>query len=231
MSHISSIGAGLFTTYLMSGEIVTAEQFSRMTHTQLLALFAGGEKIGGNEVEDLHGKVADGSKGDGSDDTITYPILNDLSPNPHAKWNQLVNLREIPAIGTPPNLTNVPEYGSKISKQIQAQADPESTEITTNLVPAEWIQPVDSDQPVNGETALGQARKDKKPRVFAFVLVNAEVATKPEYALTGEGLGKDGRENTIVFFVGAIESYLMTPSLSHAPKPVSYTHLTLPTKA
>ena len=33
------------------------------------------------------------------------------------------NVREFPAMGTPPNIVNVPTYGQKTSQQIQGQAD------------------------------------------------------------------------------------------------------------
>src|SRR6187399_3303694 len=51
---------------------------------------------------------------------------------------RIKNVRTFPAIGTPPNIVNVPTYGQSTSLQIQGQADAPSMEITLNYVANDW---------------------------------------------------------------------------------------------
>lgn len=48
------------------------------------------------------------------------------------------NVREFPQMGTPPNIVNVPVYGSKVSRQVQGQADAPTFEVTLNYIPSDW---------------------------------------------------------------------------------------------
>jgi len=48
------------------------------------------------------------------------------------------NIREIPPVGTPSNIVNVPVYGQSVSSQVQAQADAPDMTLTVNYVPSEW---------------------------------------------------------------------------------------------
>ena len=110
MSHISSIGAGVFSdlavaapaTELTSGGISALD-----TAAEFQALFA-------TEID-----TVGGTKGSGT-------------------FVRIKNVREFPGMGTPPNVVNVPAYGAKTSQQIQGQADAPSMELKLNFVAADW---------------------------------------------------------------------------------------------
>ena len=187
MAHVSSIGSGLFSTFIVSGDVVTPTQYETIikesNQAKLKALFT--KALVGSNLAAEAGAALKTSE----------------APSTSGKWNRIPNLRELPAVGTPPSLTNVPEYGSKISKQIQAQADPENVEITINNVPSAWV----------ATTALGKMLADKKSHIFLFILANTEPTG---YALETGELGT--QENTIVAFLASMASKLDTPSLSDA---------------
>ena len=118
------------------------------------------------------------------------------------------NVREFPAMGTPPNVVNVPVYGSATSQQIQGQADAPSMELTLNFVAAEWAKEVGN--------VLGNMVGDGKQYVFRFTLMNSEPtgsgATK--YASTSAGLGTV--ENSQYYWIGKLEALQVTPQLTDA---------------
>jgi hypothetical protein len=123
---------------------------------------------------------------------------------------RFANVREFPAMGTPPNVVNVPTYGSKTSQQIQGQSDAPSMEIQLNFVGSDWAK---------GTSLLGDMVGDGKQYVFRFALLNAEPtgvgATK--YASTAAGLGGGGNtENTIYYWIGKLEALQVTPQLTDA---------------
>ena len=112
MSHITSIGAGMFSDMAIAlpATALTASALAALdTAAEFQALFA-------SEVESVGGV-----KG-----TNTFVRLK--------------NVREFPSMGTPPNIVNVPVYGQKTSQQIQGQADSPSIELTLNFVPADWAK-------------------------------------------------------------------------------------------
>jgi hypothetical protein len=121
----------------------------------------------------------------------TTPALNE--------YVRIKNVREFPAIGTPPNIVNVPVFGQTVSQQIQGQADAPSMEITLNYVATQWAS----------ATPLGDLVGSGKQAVFRFSLLNAMPTT---YDSTVTGLG--AVENTYWYFNGKIDSLLVTPSLS-----------------
>lgn len=117
------------------------------------------------------------------------------------------NVREFPAMGTPPNVVNVPVYGQKSSQQIQGQSDAPSLEITVNYIPADWA---------NG-TVLGNMITDGKLRAFRFTLLNADsTGTTPatKYASVAAGLGTVG--NSEYYWLGKIEAIQVNPQLTDA---------------
>ena len=87
MTHISSIGAGMYTDLSMSRE--TYSGTLPADETAWKALFT---------AELANGAVV----------TVTA-----------GEYTRIKNVREFPAIGTPPNIVNVPVYGSSTSQQIQ----------------------------------------------------------------------------------------------------------------
>jgi hypothetical protein len=110
------------------------------------------------------------------------------------------NVREFPAMGTPPNIIKVPGFGSKQSKQVQGQADAPSLEVTINYIPQNW-----SDITTPG--TLGYALDKDVVYAFRFALQNAAAAS----AVTG--LATD---NSCYYWYGRIEALLIKPSLTDA---------------
>jgi len=116
------------------------------------------------------------------------------------------NIREFPAMGTPPNVVNVPVYGQKSSQQIQGQSDAPSLEITVNYVPADWA----------ASGTLGGMAIDGKLRAFRFSLLNvAPTGTgDTQYASIALGLGTVG--NSEYYWLGKVEAIQVNPQLTDA---------------
>ena len=118
------------------------------------------------------------------------------------------NVREFPAMGTPPNVVNVPTYGQKTSQQVQGQSDAPNMEITINFVASEWAKDVGN--------LLGTLVGDGNQYAFRFSLLNSEPtgsgATK--YASTSAGLGTV--QNSQFFWVGKVEALQVNPQLTDA---------------
>lgn len=176
MAHITSIGAGVYS------DLAVTEATSLLSAAALAALDTGGEfqALFATEIESVGGTKAANT------------------------FVRLKNAREFPAMGTPPNIVNVPVYGQKTSQQIQGQADAPSLEITLNYVPADWAE----------GTLLGDMVGDGNQRVFRFTLANSEPtgsgATK--YASTAGGLGTV--PHTEYYWIGKIEALQITPNLT-----------------
>lgn len=178
MAHISSIGAGMFS------DLAVAVPSTALTTAQLRALDTAAEfqALFATEIESIGGTPG----------TNTFVRVK--------------NVREFPSMGTPPNVVNVPGYGSKTSQQIQGQADANSMEITLNYVPAEWAKDVGN--------VLGNLVGDGKQYAFRFTLMNSEPtgvgATK--FASTSSGLGT--AENSQYYWVGKVDALLVSPQLT-----------------
>lgn len=134
-------------------------------------------------------------------------IANGSAPTASAgEFVRIKNVREFPAMGTPPNIVNVPTYGQATTQQIQGQSDAPTMEIQLNYVGKEWQ-----------ETAnfLGKMVGDGKQYVFRFALLNAQpTAASNAYASTEAGLGTV--QNSQYFWVGKMEALLVTPQLTDA---------------
>jgi len=167
MSHIASIGAGMFSdmsiAFNATGPTPPPAAFTKAGYDALFAT----ENVGG------------------------APIAGDFV--------RIVNVREFPAIGTPPNIVNVPVFGQSVSQQIQGQADAPSMEITLNYVTTQWAD----------GSSLGDLVGSGKQAVFRFALLNSEPT---DYSSKPAGLGTV--ENTYWYFNGKIDSLLVTPNLT-----------------
>ena len=118
------------------------------------------------------------------------------------------DIREFPAMGTPPNIVNVPVYGQASSQQIQGQSDAPSMELTMNFVPADWADEVSN--------ILGSMVGDGQQYVFRFALLNSEPtgSGNTKYASSGSGLGTV--QNSCYYWVGKIEAIQVNPQLTDA---------------
>ncbi len=176
MSHITSIGAGMFSDMAVAvptTQLTSAQLAALDTATEFQALFA-------DEIQSVGGTKATGT------------------------FVRIKNVREFPSMGTPPNIVNVPVYGSKTSQQIQGQADAPSIELTINYVPADWAV----------GTILGDAVGDGKQYVFRFVLMNAEPVAYSSEATPTSGIGSVA--NSQYYWIGKIEALQVNPQLTDA---------------
>jgi hypothetical protein len=176
MSHITSIGAGMFSDMAVSmpsTQLSAAALAALDTASEFQALFA-------DEIASIGGTKATGT------------------------FTRIKNVREFPSMGTPPNIVNVPVYGSKTSQQIQGQADAPSIELTVNYVPADWAT----------GSLLGDAVGDGKQYVFRFALLNAEPAMYSSESTPANGIGSVA--NSQYYWVGKIEALQVNPQLTDA---------------
>jgi hypothetical protein len=117
---------------------------------------------------------------------------------------RIKNVREFPAMGTPPNVVNVPVYGSATSQQIQGQSDAPSMEITMNFVATDWAD----------GTQLGNMVGDGNQYVFRFSLLNSKPINYNSTDSTGMANG--GVENSQYFWIGKVEALTVAPQLTDA---------------
>jgi hypothetical protein len=173
--HISSIGAGMFS------DLSIALPLTDLTASQLTALDEQSEfeLLFATEVASNGGTKATG----------TFVRVKDV--------------REFPALGTPPNVVNVPVFGQSASQQIQGQSDSPSMEITVNYVATDW----------SSTSLLGIAMASKKQFPFRFSLLNAD----PGIGKYAAGSAKIGSvENTQFYWLGKIEAMVVNPQLTDA---------------
>jgi hypothetical protein len=179
MTHISSIGAGLYSDLSVCREVVSALPANEAAWK---ALFA---------TELANGAAVTAATGE---------------------FTRIKNVREFPSMGTPPNIVNVPVYGSKTSQQIQGQADAPTMEITINYVGTDW-----QDAP----NYLGSLVGDGNQYAFRFTLLNSE----PDgYASTSADLGtalggtagSPACQNSQYYWLGKIEAMQINPQLTDA---------------
>lgn len=180
MAHISSIGAGMYS------DLSVATPATAFTPAALAALDTSAEftALFATEIDSVGGTKAANT------------------------FVRIKNVREFPAMGTPPNVVNVPVYGSATSQQIQGQADAPSMEITLNYVASDWAK--------ESSNILGSMVGDGNQYVFRFALLNSEPtgsgATK--FASVAGGLGTI--QNSQYFWIGKLEALQVTPQLSDA---------------
>lgn len=130
-------------------------------------------------------------------------------PSGDGTFIRIENVREFPAMGTPPNVVNVPVYGQATSQQIQGQADAPSMEIQLNYVGEDWRAPHDE---IN--ELLGDMVGDGTQRMFRFALLNSPLEGAATYASDATGLGTV--DNTQYFWWGKLEALQVTPQLTDA---------------
>jgi len=122
---------------------------------------------------------------------------------------RIKGVREFPAMGTPPNIVNVPGYGSKTSQQIQGQSDAPSMEITVNYVPDDY----------KSGSLLGGIIGEQTPRLFRFALLNEEPkGTFPtQYASINSAVaGLGSVQNSQYYWIGKFEALQVNPQLTDA---------------
>jgi hypothetical protein len=174
MAHISTIGAGLYSDLSIAVDAADiATAFATPTEANLKLCFANA--------------LANGSAPTAST----------------GEFIRIQNVREFPAMGTPPNIVNVPVYGQKSTQQIQGQSDAPSMEITVNYVGTDWQK---------AANYLGNMVADGVRRLFRFSLLTTEPGGG--YASTVGGLGSATGGNSQYFWFGKIDAIMVTPSLT-----------------
>ena len=253
MAHISTIGAGIFsrllvntnpigtTLYVAGGTGADDGSFGFLdigdyrtrgrggtgtANRRISADFGIGEYFR-NFIDPAVASNFTGSKTftDRDGDGNGVGFVNSERAVEWGNFTSIPNMREAPSFGVPPSLVNVPEFGSKTSKQVQGQADPTNIEVSINYVPELW-----------SNDRLGGVVGDSNSYLMAVVLANAEPAG---YALSGTGTNgattatdtddtligwvttsggsvTNDIQNSIVFFVGEMSSLQFTPNLSDA---------------
>lgn len=173
MAHITTIGAGLYSDLSVCvDQTEIGVAFLSPTEANLKLCFA-------NEL--ANGSVPTGATGE---------------------FIRIKNVREFPAMGTPPNIVNVPVYGQKSTQQIQGQSDAPSMEIQLNYIGSDWQK---------AANYLGYMVGDGVRRLFRFSLLNNEPAG---FASTVGALGTTA--NSQYFWFGKIDALLVQPQLTDA---------------
>jgi len=171
MTHINSIGAGLYSDLSVCRE--TYSGTLPVDEAAWKALFA---------TELANGSAVTATAGE---------------------YTRIENVREFPSMGTPPNIVNVPVYGSATSHQIQGQADAPTMEVTLNFVGTDWQ---------NTTNYLGAFVGDGTQRAFRFSLLNSQPANYDSTMTTGMGTGSV--QNSQYFWIGKIEALQVNPQLT-----------------
>jgi hypothetical protein len=121
------------------------------------------------------------------------------------KYTNIGDVRSFPAIGNPANIVKVPVYGQSVSSSIQGQSDAPQLEIDINYIGADWAK--------TGST-LGPLVGNGSVYVFRFTLLNslptATGATRFDDVVGGVGTAP----NSSYYWIGKLESLLVTPSLT-----------------
>ena len=255
MAHISTVGAGIFSRLLVNttpigttlyvgggtgasdggfgfsdiGDYRTRGRNGTGTANRRVSADFGIGEYFRNFIDPAVASNFTGNKDFQSSDTDGHGAGHE-NANRATQWGNFTyipNMREAPSFGVPPSLVNVPEFGSKTSKQVQGQADPTNIEVSINYVAELW-----------SNDRLGGVVGDTNSYLMAIVLANAEPAG---YGLSGSGTngatvdGDTGTtpatkpiigwsssavtnniENSIVFFVGEMSSLQFTPNLTDA---------------
>lgn len=172
MAHISSIGAAMFSD-LAVGKLTSALAAANgYNETNFKAAFA------------------------------TFDATPATPPTVDGEYVRILNVRDFPAMGTPPNIVNVPTYGQKTSQQIQGQSDAPQMEIQLNYVPADWA----------AASPLGSMVGNSQLYVFRFSLLTSD----PVAAHASQGASVFVVPNSQYFWVGKMEAISVTPSLTDA---------------
>lgn len=194
MAHISSIGAAMFTDLSVA-----------------IGTTASG--IAGTPVPTTYDKA-------GFD-----ALFSTATATP--KYLQLANVREFPAFGAQPNLVKVPVYGQKQTQTIGGQSDAPDFSVTINYVPADWAAGITSTTWTTNVVATKGSEfanmvGDGKSRAWRLALLMAKPtgatigATQSQWDSNAGGLGSNGTQNSYFYFMGKLESLLITPSLTDA---------------
>jgi len=136
---------------------------------------------------------------------VTALDYNEANTVAAGEFTRILNIREFPQMGVPPNIVNVPNYGSKTSRQIQGQSDSPSFEVTLNFVPEFWQ---------NTTNYLGKMVGDGNMYGFRFALLNSEPTGSGDtkWATSTAGLGTV--QNSLYYWGGKLEALQVNPQLT-----------------
>jgi len=119
---------------------------------------------------------------------------------------RIEHIREFPELGTPPNIVKVPEYGAKMSRQVNGQADSPDISINLNYVPSDWA----------AGTLLGDLVGSGQQVVIRATLMSSEPQgssnSNKKFSTAGIGTVR----NSQWYFVGRLESIVVMPNLTDA---------------
>ena len=181
MAHINSIGAGL---YAELGVNATTTAGASGSVTALASALT---------------RASTGFTASQSNPTAGWLDPGNASETARSGFAAVANVRELPAVGTPANVVNVPRYGSTTTLQISGQADAPTLEFTFNYVPGEATQRL-------LQADVGSATV----RTFVVRLSNSDASLTRRAALGATVQFSD------FVFNATVSSFLVTPSLTDA---------------
>lgn len=191
MAHITSIGAAIYTTLSISAAPADISNLPKSQAAADLQYSQGGIWYTDNTGTVLNTPAADG-------------------------FLRITNVKEFPSMGIPANVTNVAEYGSALSMQIQSQADAPTLELTLNYIPADW-----ANNAMYGGASAPRVNGDI--HLFRFTLAAAPIASfKAGFhanasAIVGPATSWASTvENSSYYFLGKLEALESTPNLTDA---------------
>lgn len=129
--------------------------------------------------------------------TITEAALANCFANTN-NFVQITNIRDIPAVGTTPNIVKVPNYGINNTLSVGAQGDSPDLDVTINYVPGPWTE---SGNTFATSGTLGDAVADGISKVFMLAVLTSKPTSM---AATAAGIGT--APNALFYWVGKIES-------------------------
>lgn len=118
------------------------------------------------------------------------------------------NIRDMPTIGTPPNVVKVPQYGLSQTLSVGAQSDAPDLQFTINYVPSQWVSSANT-WATSG--TLKDLQSSGQSMWFQFALLTQKPASLN--CVVG-GLGTV--PNALFYFRGRIESLEITPARDDA---------------
>ena len=84
---------------------------------------------------------------------------------------EIKNIRDMPAFGTPANISKVPVYGQAQTQSIGAQSDAPDLELTINFVPNDWAKLNSAFGNPNGTTAVRLAREHSPALIVMDIMM------------------------------------------------------------
>ena len=124
---------------------------------------------------------------------------------------RLGHIRDLPAVGAPPNIVNVPEYGRAQTLSIGAQSDAPTLELTLNFVPTQWANSANTWATTG---TFADLKRSGQGVWWQLAMLNVRPTGVGGYNCIATGLGSV--PNILMYFKGRIESFQIQPARDDA---------------